>query len=236
MATVNQIMRALKSKGNDKRRDLFSRRGAGDRLFGVSVADMKVIARGIKGEQELAAELYETGNYDAMYLAGMVADGRQMTRTQLQRWARAADWQLISEYTVPWVASESKHGHDLANQWISSRKEHIAACGWSTWAGLVSTVPDEELDLAEVRSLLKRIEEEIDAAPDRVRYTMNGFVIAVGSYVKPLAGAAKATARRLGKVSVNMQGTSCKVPVALDYIARVEGSGRAGKKRKTIRC
>ena len=83
---------------------------------------------------------------------------------------------------------------------------------------------------------MKRVEKEIDSAANQVRYTMNGFVIAVGSYVKPLAKQAKATAKKLGKVSVDMHGTSCKVPVALDYIGKVEAAGRAGKKRKTIRC
>ncbi len=150
--------------------------------------------------------------------------------------AGAADWQLISEYTVPWVASESAHGRDLAMKWIDSKKEHVATCGWSTYAGIVTTTPDEDLDLAEVKSLLKRIENEIDSAANRVRYTMNGFVIAVGAYVKPLAKEAKASARKLGKVSVDMHGTSCKVPVALDYIGKIEAMGRAGKKRKTIRC
>jgi 3-methyladenine DNA glycosylase AlkD len=236
MSTVNQVMKKLKSKGNPQRRELFKRHGARDRLYGVSVADMKVIARTIKGEQDLACELYDTGNYDAMYLAGMVADGKQMTKKQLQSWAGAADWQLVSEHTVPSVASESTHGRDLAMKWIDSRKEHVAACGWSTYAGIVATTPDEDLDLAEVKSLLKRIEMEIDSAANRVRYTMNGFVIAVGAYVKPLTKQAKATARKLGKVSVDMHGTTCKVPVALDYIGKIEASGRAGKKRRTIRC
>jgi 3-methyladenine DNA glycosylase AlkD len=236
MNTVNQVMGALKKKGNPQRRQLFMRHGASDRLYGVSVADMKVIAKTIKGKQELARELYDTGNYDAMYLAGMVADGKQMTKKQLQSWARAADWHLISEYTVPWVASESEHGRDLAMKWIVSKKQHVAACGWSTYAGIVTTTADEDLDLAEIKSLLKRIEDRIDSAANRVRYTMNGFVIAVGAYVKPLARQAKATAQKLGKVSVDMHGTSCKVPVALDYIGKIEASGRAGKKRKTIRC
>ena len=121
MSTVSQVMSALKKKGNPQRRELFKHHGAKDRLFGVSVADMKVIAKTIKGEQELACELYGTGNYDAMYLAGMVADGKQMTK-------------------------------------------------------------------------------------------------------------------KLGKVSVDMHGSSCKVPVALDTITKIVGMGRAGKKRKTIRC
>ena len=64
----------------------------------------------------------------------------------------------------------------------------------------------------------------------------DGFVIAVGAYVKPLARQARSTARKLGKVDVDMHGTSCKVPVALDYIDKIESMGRIGKKRKTIRC
>ncbi len=236
MSTVNKVMSALKKKGNPQRRELYKKHGAKDKLFGVSVADMKVIAKTIKGEHELACELYGTNNYDAMYLAGMVADGKQMNKRQLQSWTSAADWQLISEYTVPWVASESAHGRDLALKWMDAKKEHVAACGWSTYAGVVATTADDELDLAEVKALLKRVETEIDGAPNRVRYTMNGFVIAVGAYVKPLMRQAKATAKKLGHVAVEMHGTSCKVPVAQEAIAKIEGMGRVGRKRKTIRC
>ena len=137
---------------------------------------------------------------------------------------------------MPWVASESSHGRDLALKWMDTKKEHVAACGWSTYGGIVATTADEELDISQIKSLLKRVEQEIDAAPNRVRYTMNGFVIAVGAYVKPLMKQAKATAKKLGKVSVDMHGTSCKVPVALDAITKLEGMGRVGKKRKTLRC
>ena len=236
MSTVNQVMKKLKSKGNPQRRDLYKKHGAQDRLFGVSVADMKVIAKTIKGEQDLACDLYDTGNYDAMYLAGMVADGKQMTKRQLQSWARAADWHLVSEYTVPWVASESAHGRDLAVKWMDARKDHVAASGWSTYAGIVTTTPDEQLDLAEVKSLLKRVEKEIDSAQNRTRYTMNGFVIAVGCYVSSLTDRAREVAEMIGTVEVDMGDTSCKVPHAPDYIEKVAKAGRVGKKRKKARC
>ncbi len=90
--------------------------------------------------------------------------------------------------------------------------------------------------MPEIEGLLQKIENEIDASPNRVRYTMNGFVIAVGSYVLPLMEAARATAEKLGKVHVEMGGTSCKVPLATEYIEKMVSSGRAGKKRKTIKC
>lgn len=65
---------------------------------------------------------------------------------------------------------------------------------------------------------------------------MNAFVIAAGVYVRPLSAQAKAAAKQIGEVSVDMGDTACQVPLATAYIEKCETSGRAGKKRKTIRC
>jgi hypothetical protein len=65
---------------------------------------------------------------------------------------------------------------------------------------------------------------------------MNSFVIAVGGYVAPLTPKAKATAKAIGKVEVDMGDTSCNVPLAIDYIAKVEKMGRIGRKRQTAMC
>jgi hypothetical protein len=122
---------------------------------------------------------------DAMYLAGIVADGAQMSKQQLNDWAEgAANMQMISEYAVPWLAVENPHGRQLALRWIKSKKEHVAATGWCTYAGLLATEPDENLDLTEIEQLLATAVEQIPQAPNRERYSMNGFVIAVGAYVK----------------------------------------------------
>jgi hypothetical protein len=65
---------------------------------------------------------------------------------------------------------------------------------------------------------------------------MNGFVIAVGSYVPALTDLAIRTAETIGEVSVDMGGTACKVPFAPDYIEKVRQRGTLGKKRKTAKC
>jgi 3-methyladenine DNA glycosylase AlkD len=238
MATVTSVMADLKKKGSEQTRKTYTRHGmATPHMFGVSVADLKVIAKTIKGQQALACELYATGNLDAMYLAGMVADGAQMTEKQLNEWAEgAAGLRMISEYTVPWVTVENTHARDLAMRWIKSKKEHVACSGWCTYAGLVATEPDEALDLAEIEKLLGTVVKGIGGAQNRVRYTMNGFVIAVGTNVKPLLKQAKASARQIGAVSVDVGDTACNVPLASAYIEKSEKSGRAGKKRNTIRC
>jgi hypothetical protein len=65
---------------------------------------------------------------------------------------------------------------------------------------------------------------------------MNNFVIAVGTYVAPLSKQAKAAARQIGVVTVDMGDTACEVPLATASIAKADATGKAGKKRKTIRC
>ena len=231
-------MAELRTKGTEKGRNVYVRHGApADRVLGVSVADLKVIAKTIKGQQALACELYDTGIMDAMYLAGIVADGAQMSKEQLNKWAKgAANMQMISEYTVPWVATENPHGRDLALRWIKSKQEHVAAAGWCTYAGLLATKADEDLDFKEIEQLLGTAVKGVRSAPNRVRYTMNGFVIAVGTYVTPLLKQAKAAAQEIGLVSVDMADTACKVPLATAYIEKVEKMGKVGSKRKTMRC
>jgi hypothetical protein len=101
---------------------------------------------------------------------------------------------------------------------------------------VVSLQADQDLNLNQLRELLQQVPKKIQAAPNRVKYTMNGFVIAVGSYVAPLHALAQEIAQQLGKVEVDMNGTACKVPLATTAIQKVVDKDRLGKKRKKARC
>jgi hypothetical protein len=222
--------------GSEQTRKTFKNHGAPDNMFGVKVGDLKTIVKKVKKNHELSLELYATGNSDAQYLAGLIADEKRITTADLQRWAEGATWYMLSEYTVPWVAAESPHGWQLALQWIESDQEKIAECGWATLNNWVSLRSDETLDIPALSQLLDRVSDNIHPAQNRVRYVMNGFVIATGCYVAPLLEKAKAVAQQIGKVSVNVGNTACKVPFAPDYIQKVEEMGRVGVKRKNARC
>lgn len=123
-ASAASITTLLKKKGTEKMREMYARHGMPkERAYGVRMGDLKAIAKTIKGQQALAAELYETGMLDAMYLAGMVADGRKMSAKELHGWAdAAAGMSMICEYTVPWVAVEHPEARELAAKWIASKK------------------------------------------------------------------------------------------------------------------
>jgi 3-methyladenine DNA glycosylase AlkD len=233
--TADEVLKELESLGNEGIKKIFLRHGAKEPLFGVKIEDLKKIQKRIKKDHPLALALYDTGNSDAMYLAGLIADDAAMTKKDLQRWIKASSG-MICEYTVPWVATGSPHGLELALEWIDSPKEPIAAAGWSTLSCLVAVTDDADLDIALLKKLLARVQKTIHEQPNCVRYSMNGFVIALGSYVQPLSSQAMEAARKIGKVTVNMGDTDCKVPFAPDYIQKVIGRGAVGKKRKKVKC
>jgi 3-methyladenine DNA glycosylase AlkD len=234
--TAEQIVQELKSLGQDSYKKVLLNHGIQEPCYGVKIEEMKKIQKRIKKDYQLALDLYNTGIYDAMYLAGLIADDSKMTSKDLQRWVEKANNATVCGYTVPWVAAESNHGRELALKWIESKKEGIATAGWATLSSLVAIKDDAELDLAELKQLLQRVQKTIHDQPNRVRYVMNGFVIAVGSYVKALTTLALQTAAKIGSVSVEMDGTACKVPDAAVYIKKVQQRGAIGKKRKTAKC
>jgi len=120
--------------------------------------------------------------------------------------------------------------------WIDSKDESIATTGWATLASFVSITADEDLELDQLKKLLLRIEKTIADQSNRVKYTMNNFVIAVGCCVAPLTDTALRVGKAMGNVEVDMGGTCCKVPDATSYIAKVKQRGSLGKKRKTAKC
>lgn len=234
--TRAEIMQELEGYGNESTKKNFLKHGAKEPFFGVKVGDLKKIVKKVKKNHQLALELYETGNSDAMYLAGLIADEKQMTKADLNKWVQAAYWYMLSEYTVAWVAAESDFGYEVGLEWIESKDEKVAAAGWATLACLTALTKDEDLDISAYSKLLERAAEEVHLQANRVSFTMNGFVIAVGSNIACLTQKAKTLATQIGKVKVNMGETSCKVPVAEVYIQKVIDKNRVGKKRKTVRC
>ena len=234
--TVPEIMTELEALGEPNYKRIFQNHGAPEPLFGVKVAYLNKIEKRVKKNHELATGLYATGNSDAMYLAGLIADERQMTPELLQQWVEGAKWHMHCEFTVAWVAAETPYARELALNWMENPDENIAVAGWATYAHFLGITPDEKLDLEEVRDLLDVARNEVHSAPNYVRYVMNGFVIAAGVFVAPISEKARQVGVEIGKVKVKMGDTSCKVPYPPDYIDKVIARRTLGKKKKTARC
>lgn len=233
---LDEIMQQLASWGNENTVRILKTHGARDPIFGVKIGDLKKLVRKIKKNHDLSLALYNTGNSDAMYLAGLIADEHQMTPEILNDWISRATWYMISEYAVASVAAETPFAVQLANEWIPDKRNLVAAAGWATYSNFISITDNTDLNLSEITSKLHYIKRNIHHAQNRVKYTMNGFVIATGAYIPELTDLSQQTANEIGKVEVYMGKTSCKVPFAPDYIQKIVDKGNIGKKRNGARC
>lgn len=235
--TLDEIMWKLAELGSEQTKKTFINHGAQQgSLFGVKIGDLKKLVKFVKKDQALALDLYNTGNFDAMYLAGLSVNPKLMEKETLQAWVKQANWYMLAEYTVAGVAAESEFALELARDWIKSEEEMVAVCGWNTYANYLSITPDVKLDIEEIRALLHQVETTIHEEKNRVRYVMNGFVISTGAYVTALHTEAVKVAEKIGKVHVNVGQTACKVPNATDYIKKIELRAKIGVKRKTCIC
>jgi len=91
-------------------------------------------------------------------------------------------------------------------------------------------------DLAEIKSLLERVAKSIHGERNRVKYTMNGFVIAVACFVKPLHKAAVDTATGIGKVTVDLVGDLRGFRSRRIGSEKFQARSPIGKKRKSPKC
>ncbi|MEO8672151.1 MAG: DNA alkylation repair protein [Tahibacter sp.] len=232
---VAEVVAEMQTFATAQTKKMWITHGAQEPCLGVKVEDMKKIQKRIKKDYKLALDLYDTGIADAMYLAGLIADDAKMTKKDLQKWIEGASWGTVAQYTVPWVASESPYGREMALKWIDAKDKTVASGGWGTYASLVSTKSDAELDLEEIKSLLQRVAKSIHQQPNPVKVAMNGFIINVGAYVKTLNKIALATAKEIGPVTVDLVG-ACKLSFAPDQIKKMEARGTLNKKRKSAKC
>ncbi|MBI5708381.1 MAG: DNA alkylation repair protein [Armatimonadetes bacterium] len=234
--TAQQIISEIEPLGTEGYRRVLRNHGVPEPLLGVKIEELKKYEKAIKKDYQLALDLFDTGIYDAMYLAGLIADETKMTQDDLRSWQKKAGSSPVAEYAVAWVAAEGPHGWDLALEWIDSGDEDAAVVGWGTLSSVVAVREDSQLDINALKELLERVKTTIHDQPNRVRSKMNGFVISLGSYVSALTDEALKAGEEIGRVKVDMGKTACKVPFAPDYIRKVVSMGRIGKKRKSARC
>jgi 3-methyladenine DNA glycosylase AlkD len=234
--TAIEIVKQLKALGKESYKKVLLKHGIEEPVIGVSIAELKKIQKRVKKDYQLSLDLYDTGFYDARYLAGLIADETKMTRQNLQHWLATSNGAALCGNVVAWIAAESAHGRELGLEWIESKKENAALTGWATYTSLVSITDDADLDLDELKRLLKQVERSSHQQPDNTRRAMNGFVIALGTYVKGLTEAAIKAAEKIGPLEVDVGDTECKVPFAPEYIEKARKRGVIGKKRKTARC
>jgi len=231
-----EVMRELKSLATEKTKNVYRAHGVREPHWGVPTTAMRPLAKKTGRNQPLAEQLYATGNYDAMYFAGMIADPKVMTEADFDRWMDAAYFFMLSDYVVSVSLAETNFAQTVADRWITSGEELRMSAGWACYEWLLGSRSDSEFDNDKILTMLHTAASTIHNQPNRTRYSMNGFVIAVGVSFLSLHEEAVKTAQKIGKVTVSTEKGACSVPIAADAIQKAKDKNRLGFKRKNVRC
>jgi 3-methyladenine DNA glycosylase AlkD len=142
---VLDILRRLKAAGTERKRAAAVRVGIPmDKAFGVSVGDVRAVAKALKGRHDLAQPLWATGFHEARVLATMLADPKAIGRGAIERWQRdIASWDLCDHLCGNLV----RHRTDAANlvrRWITSKKLYVRRAAFAVIAELA--VHDKSID------------------------------------------------------------------------------------------
>ncbi|MBI3969855.1 MAG: DNA alkylation repair protein [Chloroflexi bacterium] len=216
--TFEAVMRELETLGTEQNRKIYKRHGAGDNLFGVSFANIYKLQKRIKADHDLARRLWDTGNADARMLACLIADPKQTTENDLDRWLGDCTYYAVVDMFVGCIAAKIPGIPARVARWTASDGEFVGQAGWDLLAHLA--MHDAALPDSYFLGYLQTIERDIHTSKNRTRHTMNNALIAIGIRNPTLEQAARAAARRIGKVEVDHGQTGCKTPDAITYIDR----------------
>ena len=233
---LQSVMQELEALGKERSKKMYQSNGACEPLFGVATGAMKPIAKPLKKNQALAEELYATGNYDAMYFAGVIADATAMTKDDFERWIDGAYFYMLSDYVVAVTLAESNLAQEIADEWINSGEELKMSAGWSCYCWLLGNRKDHEFSEHKLLSMLETVKNTIHDAPERTKSAMNNFLYTTGVSYLPLHEKALEIAQAVGPVEIKKVDKKSSFVNAYENIQKEIDRGRIGFKRKYVRC
>ncbi len=192
--TLDETLKQLQALGNEKVRAHYTKYGAGDNQFGVKLGDIRVLAKKIKTNHELAMSLWETGNVDAQLLATLLLKPKHLSAQEMDRMVRSVAFVHVADWLNAYVVKQHPDKETLRQEWMVADDRWTARAGWSLTAERVVKSP-EGLDLT---ALLDRIESEMGRADSVVQWTMNGTLAEIGIHFPKLRKRALAIGETLG--------------------------------------
>jgi 3-methyladenine DNA glycosylase AlkD len=220
--TLNEALEQLEALGNAKVRAQNAKSGAGDNQFGVSLGDIRVLAKKIKTNHELALALWETGNADAQFLATLLMKPKKLSAEELDRMVRSVAFVRVADWLNAYVVRQHPDKEALRQGWMAEDDRWAARSYWDLTAERVGKSPDG-LDLP---ALLDRIESEMAGAVPEAQWTMNNTLAGIGIHFPELRERAIAIGEKLGvyrDYPVSKGCTSPFAPIWIDFMVRRQG-------------
>ena len=171
--TVAEVMTGLAELEDPRIREVNARHGDD---HGVNLGKLRALAKRLKTQQELARELWGTGDTAARLLALLICRPKAFDRDELDVMLRQADKPKVQDWLVNYVVKKNPHAEELRVAWFADPDPVVASAGWALTTERVAKKPGG-LDLP---GLLDIIEAEMKGAPDRLQWAMNHCLAQIG--------------------------------------------------------
>lgn len=168
-----EVMAELAALEDPRTREVNERHGDD---HGVNLSKLRTLAKRLKTQQDLARQLWETGDTAAKLLAILICRPKAFERDELDLMLRAARTPKVHDWLVNYVVKKNPHSEELRLAWFADVDPVAASAGWALTAERVAKMPDG-LDLA---GLLDVIEAEMRDAPARLQWAMNHCLAQIG--------------------------------------------------------
>ena len=194
------ILAELRSMGSERDRAGMARYGINvENAFGVSVLELRRIAKRLGTNHALALALWATGNHEARLLACFVDDPALVSDKQMEAWARDFDsWDICDQATTS-LFDLTRHAWAKANEWAGRDEEWVKRAAFTLMAGLA--VHDKAATDRAFRKLLSVIERGAFDERNFVKKAVNWALRNIGKRNRALNAAAIASAEKIRSVA-----------------------------------
>ncbi|MFC0033458.1 DNA alkylation repair protein [Micromonospora chaiyaphumensis] len=212
--TVAGVLAELAALEDPKARAVNERHGDD---HGVNLGTLRALAKRLKTQQELATQLWATGDSAARLLALLICRPKAFARDDLDVMLREARTPKVHDWLVNYVVKKNPHAEELRVAWSADPDPVVASAGWALTTERVAKNP-EGLDLA---GLLDVIEAEMRDAPDRLQWVMNHCLAQIGIEDAALRGRAIDIGERLQVLKDYPTPPGCTSPFAPIWITEM---------------
>lgn len=171
--TVDEVLAELAALEDPRMRAVNERHGDD---FGVNLTKLRAVAKRLKTQQELARELWSTGDTAARLLALLICRPKDFGRDELDTMLHRARSPKVQDWLINYVVKKSAHVEELRVAWFDDADPQVASAGWALTSDRVVKRP-EGLDLP---GLLDQIEAQMKEAPERLQWAMNTCLAHIG--------------------------------------------------------
>ena len=221
---ITEFIEELQGLSSAALRKEYIKNGASEKVLGLKFTYLQYYKKEIGKNHDYALKLWETQIPELQILATMLTSKKHFSVQLIEDWNKDIDFYLLSDAFIGNILTPYDGSLSLANKWIYSADEYTLRHAYSI---IFILAKENGFMKDEVFSkYLKKIEEDIQTAPNRAKETMLYSILNIGRRSRRLNEEAIAVMERLGQVHIEHGTTGSITPdvmAILKIVKKAEG-------------